>query len=130
MAINKHLYSDLDLRFTPTLSTGDVAMRYDTQSVISSIRNLLNTNKYDRLFQPDISSGINALLFEPLSAITATLIENEILRVIKNHEPRATINSLTVSANPDVNGFNVSLSVFIANQTQPTAINLILTRTR
>ena len=67
MANNKHLYSDLDLRFNATLSTGDVSMKYDTQAVIASIKNLLNTNKYDRPFQPDISSGLNALLFEPLS---------------------------------------------------------------
>jgi phage baseplate assembly protein W len=129
MATN-HIYSDLDLNFRPTPSTGDVSVRYDTQAVVSSIRNLLNTNKYDRLFQPDIGSGLNALLFEPVTSITATLIENEIVRVINNYEPRARINSLVVSATADQNQFNVSLTVFIANQTQPTAINLILTRTR
>ena len=126
----QHIYSDLDLRFMPTLSTGDVSMRYDTQSVIASIRNLLNTNKYDRLFQPNISSGISTLLFEPISSITATLLENEIRRLINNHEPRAKLNSLLVTSQVDKNAFNVTMSVFIANQTQPTAINLILTRTR
>lgn len=130
MATDNHIYADLDLRFMPTLSTGDVSMRYDAQAVIASIKNLLNTNKYDRLFQPDVSSGISALLFEPLSSITATLIENEIVRVIKNYEPRAKINSLFVTAAPDQNQFSVSMSVFIANQTTPTAINIILTRTR
>lgn len=130
MAINNHIYSDLDLRFLPNLSTGDVALRYDTQSVIASVKNLLNTNKYDRKFQPDVSSGLNALLFEPVTNISATLIENEIVRVITNYEPRVTINALNVVATPDRNQFNVSLSVFIGNDTQPTSINLILTRTR
>lgn len=130
MATNKHIYSDLDLRFTPTLSTGDVAKKYDTQAVIASVKNLLNTNKYDRPFQPGISSGLNALLFSPLTNITASLIENEIVRVIRNYEPRVRIYSVSVIADPDKNQYNVSLSVFIANQTQPTAINLILIRTR
>jgi phage baseplate assembly protein W len=130
MATIQHLYSDLDLRFMPTLSTGDVALRYDTQAVIASIRNLLNTNKYERPFQPDVESGIPALLFEPANSITASLIENEITRLINNYEPRATINSLVVTSAPDQNSFNVSLTVFIANQTQPTNINLILQRTR
>lgn len=130
MANNKHLYSDLDLRFNRTLSTGDVSMKYDTQSVIASIKNLLNTNKYDRPFQPDISSGLTALLFEPLSNISATLIENEIVRVINNYEPRAQVYSVLVAADPDKNQYDVYLTVFIANQTQPTAINLILRRTR
>jgi uncharacterized protein len=130
MANNNHIYSDLDLRFMPTLSTGDVSMRYDAQAVITSIRNLLNTNKYDRPFQPDVNSGINALLFEPANSITATLIENEITRVLTNYEPRAKINTVLVTVSPDLNSFRVNLSVFIGNQTQPTAINLILTRTR
>lgn len=130
MAINNPIYSDLDLTFLPNPATGDVAMRYNDQSVIRSIRNLLDTNLYDRLFQPDIGSTLNQLLFEPVSPITATLIETEIVRVLTNYEPRATINSLTVSADPDSNQFTVHLTVFIANQTSPTAINLLLRRTR
>ena len=130
MANNQHIYSDLDLMFIPTPSTGDVAMKYDDQAVIRSIRNLLSTDPYDRLFQPEIGSSLNRLLFEQINPITATLIQNEVVRVISNYEPRATINSLTVSADPDNNQFNVYLTVFIANQTTPTAVNLLLRRTR
>jgi len=130
MAINQHIYSDLDLTFLPSPATGDVSMKYDEQAVIRSIRNLLNTNLYDRLFQPDVGSTLNQLLFEPVSPLTATLIQNEIVRTLTNYEPRARINSLVVSANPDNNQFNVALTVFVGNQTSPTAINLILQRTR
>ena len=130
MAIQQHIYSDLDLRFMPSLSTGDVALRYDVQSVISSIRNLLNTNTYERLFQPDVGGNLNQLLFEPLTSITATMIQNEITRVITNYEPRATIDTLFVTADVDNNQFNVSLSVYIGNQTQTTTVNLSLVRTR
>jgi phage baseplate assembly protein W len=130
MATNNHLYSDLDLRFKSIPSTGDVALRYDTQSVIASVRNLLGTRKYERPFQPLVDSQLDNLLFEPVTSITATLIENEIIRVLNNYEPRVTINNVSVTASPDQNSFNVSLSVFIGNATQPTAINLILQRTR
>jgi phage baseplate assembly protein W len=130
MAINKHIYSDLDLAFLPSPATGDVSMKYDEQAVIRSVRNLLNTNLYDRLFQPDIGSTLNQLLFEPVSPLTATLIQNEITRTITNYEPRATINSLVVSANPDENQFSVALTIYVGNKTSPTAINLILQRTR
>ena len=130
MAINKHIYSDIDLNFRPNFSTGDIALKYDNQAVIRSIHNLLNTNLYDRLFQPDLGSTLNSLLFEPITPLTATLIHNEVIRTITNYEPRARINTLDVTADPDSNQFNVYLTVFIGNQTQPTAINLILTRTR
>jgi phage baseplate assembly protein W len=129
MASN-HIYSDLDLTFLPQPATGDVSMKYNEQAVIRSIRNLLSTNLYERLFQPDVGSTLNALLFEPVSPLTATLIENEIVRMIGNYEPRATVSQVYVCAAPDSNTFNVSIYVFIGNQTTPTAINLLLTRTR
>jgi len=130
MAINNHIYSDIDLTFLRLPSTGDVAMKYDEQAVIRSIRNLLNTNIYDRLFQPDIGSTLNQLLFEPISSLTATLIQNEIIRTITNYEPRATISDISVTAQEDQNSFFARVTFFIGNNTTPTAVNLLLQRDR
>lgn len=105
-------------------------MRYDEQSVIRSIRSLLSTNVGERLFQPNVGSTINSLLFEPISPLTASQIEDEAVRVISNYEPRASINEVLVIAKPDSNSFQLYLSVFIGNQTSPTTINLILKRSR
>ena len=130
MAINNHIYSDLDLRFLPQPSTGDVSMRYDEQAVIRSIRNLLSTNLYERLFEPTIGSSIGQLLFEPISPLTASSLKNEIRTTIENHEPRATIHDIQVSSQPDKNAYNVYISFFIENATLPTTITLLLERNR
>jgi len=124
------IYSDLDLRFLPNPVTGDIAMSYNEQAVIRSIQNILYTSPYEKLFDPTVGSGIPALLFEPVSPLTASSIEDEIVRLISNYEPRATIYQLNVSANADQDSFQVSLYVFIGNNTTPTAINLILQRNR
>jgi len=123
-------YSDLDLRFLPNPVTGDVSMSYNEQAVIRSIQNLLYTRPYERLFDPTIGSGLPALLFEPISPLTASSIEDEIKRLISNYEPRASIYQLNVTAQADKDSFQVSLYVFIGNNTTPTAINLTLQRTR
>lgn len=132
MAITKkqRLYSDIDLRFTPQPATKDVSMSYDEQSVIRSIRNLLLCKPYERLFQPTLASRIDNLLFEPITALTGNLIKDEIVRVISNWEPRATIASLDVTTYPDQNGYQVSLFVYIGNNTEPTAVSLLLKRSR
>lgn len=130
MANNQHTYSDLDLTFRRTPGKGDVAMSFDEQAVIRSIKNLLLTNKYDRLFQPDIVGGVTELLFEPINPITASTIQDQISRTIDNYEPRATIDFVNVTAMPDQNYFNVTISVFIGNNTQPTSFNVILKRVR
>ena len=124
------IYSDIDLTFNRQPGKGDLALRYDDQAVISSVRNLLLTNFYERPFQPSVGSNINGLLFENISPVTASIIETEIQNVISNYEPRATINTISVTAAPDSNQFSVSLSVLVGNQTQPTSFSLILQRTR
>ena len=128
--MTKRLYSDIDLKFVAQPGTKDVSMSYDSQSVIRSIRNLILTRPTERLFQPELSSQIDFLLFEPINALTGSLIEKEIERIIVNWEPRATIASLSVTARPDLNAYSVSLFVYIGNKTEPTGVSLVLKRTR
>jgi hypothetical protein len=130
MATLKKLYSDIDLTFTRQPGKGDIALSYDDQAVIRSVRNLLLTNFYERPFQPEIGSNINALLFEPITSITANAIEMEIKNVLSNFEPRADISEIQVDALTDQNAFFVRVTFFIGNNTQPTAVNLLLERNR
>jgi phage baseplate assembly protein W len=127
--INK-IYADIDLTFNRVPVTGDVALRYDDQAVIASVRNLLLTNFYERPFQPNLGSNINAILFEPATGLTAGILDTEIRNVISNYEPRVQINELIVNPNADGNTFLIDLSFYIGNNTTPTAVNLILQRSR
>jgi len=130
MATLNKIYSDLDLTFNKVPVTGDVAMKYDDQAVIKSVRNLLLTNTYDRLFQPQIGSNVTKLLFENIDPLTASLLQNEITNTIKNFEPRVSIQSIVVQPNIEQNAYNVSLTFFIGNNSSPTAVNLLLQRSR
>jgi phage baseplate assembly protein W len=130
MAQIQKIYADLDLTFKRTPVTGDVAMRYDAQSVIASVRNLLLTNFYERPFQPNIGSNIDSLLFELADDLTSNVLEIEIRNVISNFEPRVSIDVLTVNLNADKNSFTVYLQFYVGNNTTPSAVNLILQRSR
>lgn len=130
MAQLSKIYSDLDLRFNPQPGTKDVSLSYDDQAVIRSIKNLLLTNEYERLWSPTIGSRVTHLLFEPLTPLVASSLEEEIKRVIINWEPRAQIQSIEVKPNVDQNYYVVSLYLYISNQTTPSGIQLILKRTR
>ena len=72
MANLTRIYSDIDFTFTKKPVTNDVALSFDTQAVIRSIRNLLLTRHYERPFNPDLGSNIDAMLFEMVSPLTAT----------------------------------------------------------
>jgi phage baseplate assembly protein W len=130
MANLQKVYSDLDLTFSRRPGTNDVSMRYDDQAVIASVRNLLLTNFYERPFQPNVGSNLDKLLFEPVNDLTANILETEIRNVINNYEPRAKIDSLQITSNPNQSSFSVYLRFYIGNNTTPTAVNLILQRSR
>jgi len=130
MATLSKIYSDIDFTFTKKPVTADVALSFDGQAVIRSIRNLLSTNHYERPFNPDLGANLNALLFEPISTLTSSALETEITNTIKNYEPRASIQSVSVNSQPDYNAYNVTLSFFIENATLPTTVTLLLERNR
>jgi phage baseplate assembly protein W len=130
MANLSKIYSDLDLTFKKTPGSKDVALSYDNQAVIRSVRNLLSTAFYERLFQPDIGSNVNTILFEPIEEINASILENEILVTLRNYEPRVTVNTIDVSVLPDDNSYSATISFFIGNNTAPTTVNLLLQRLR
>ena len=124
------IYSDIDFTFTKKPVTADVALSFDSKAVIRSIRNLLSTRKYERPFDPDLGSNIDALLFENFSPLVASLIEREVIDTINNYEPRALVDSVRVSANPDSNQYDVTITFYIENATLPTTVTLLLERNR
>ena len=130
MANLQKIYSDLDLTFRKLPVTNDVALSYDEQAIVRSIRNLLLTGFYERPFQPKLGSNLNKLLFEPADQLTSNLIESEVKNVISNFEPRVTINTITATASPDENSFNLSMTFFVGNNTQATSVTLLLQRSR
>jgi phage baseplate assembly protein W len=130
MAQLTHIYSDLDLRFISQPGTKDVSFSYDEQAVIRSVKNLLLTKPFERLWQPNLGSQIDNLLFEPITPLTANLIKDEVNRTITNWEPRVQIASIDVVAYPSQNGYNISLFFYVGNNTTPTGIQLILQRAR
>jgi phage baseplate assembly protein W len=130
MATLSKIYADIDFTFTKKPVVGDIALSYDAQAVIRSIRNLLLTRHYERPFNPDLGSNLDIILFENFSSISSSLLENEIKLIIKNYEPRATVDQVVVSPGPDINTYSVYLSFYIENATQPTTITLLLERNR
>jgi phage baseplate assembly protein W len=130
MATLNRIYSDIDFTFMPKPGTGDVALSYDQQAVIRSVRNLLLTNHFERPFNPDLGSNLNALLFENISPVMTAALQNEIMSTISNYEPRASVKSVEVSVLPDQNSYNATITFYIANATVPTIVTVLLQRDR
>lgn len=129
ISLNK-IYSDIDFTFAKRPVVGDVALSYDTQAVIRSIRNILLTKKYEKLFNPSFGTNLDAVLFEPISVITTNTLQQEIINAIRNYEPRVSLQSVVVSPDADRNLYTVTLTFYLENATQPTTVTVFLERNR
>jgi len=123
-------YRDLDLNFNIHPIRKDVTKHTGDMAVINSIKNLISTNHYERPFRPYLGGNIRKLLFENVDSVTSSRMEKEIRQIIENFEPRARITTVTVTAQPDNNAFNVKIEFSIVNRPEPVTITFLLERIR
>jgi phage baseplate assembly protein W len=123
-------YKDLDLAFTKHPIKKDVNKHVDDMAVINSVKNLISTSHYERLFQPEIGSSVRSLLFEPMDTITSSSLERAIVETLSNYEPRVTVDEVAVSPDYDNNTYSVGMTFIIINRTEPITIQFFLQRDR
>ena len=66
------IYKDLNLDFLRNPTTSDITKLEDVEDAVKrSVKNLIQTNHYERPFHPEIGSDVRALLFENMTPLTA-----------------------------------------------------------
>lgn len=123
-------YSDFTNNFSLNPQTGYLAMVTNEQAVINSIRNLILTNKFERLYQPNVGSKIQALLFDLNDPTTHDLLTKTITETINNFEPRARQVGVSVDQVLDSEQVSITIAFTMLNIVQPIAFSLILKRVR
>ena len=109
------LYKDIALSFERNSNTKDVILKKDIAAVKQSVKNLILTNHFERPFHPEIGSNVTAILFEPMSPITANVLTRTISECINNFEPRARLVSVIANPNLDRNAYEVTISFYVVN---------------
>lgn len=130
MSLAARTYTDIDLDFEMHPVTRDIAKKKDVQAVVASMKNLIQTNHYERLFQPNIGSNLNRLLFEQMDDLVAVQLKDEIELTIKNFEPRVNIEGIDVVPDYDAQTYEVTIVFFLVNSAEPITVTLFLERVR
>lgn len=123
-------FSDFLVDFDPHPNTQDLVRNTNEMAVKRSIKNLIFTNKFERLMQPNRGSNIINLLFEPISSITSGILRNTITEVIEQNEPRVKLISVEVEPIEQNQSYRVYISFFIINRTEPSSLVVNLYRIR
>lgn len=126
----KPFYSDFYTNFTAHPQNKRLAKYTNEESVKRSIRNLILTEKYDRMFQPEIGCRIKSLLFENMSDIISMEIKKSIQETVDTYEPRARIIDIIVQANEARHAYDIYIYFEVINSVNPILLNLTLYRAR
>jgi phage baseplate assembly protein W len=125
-------FKDLNITFKSHPVTGDLTIKKDEADIKQSVANLLLTIKGERLFNSNIGSNLNKILFEPLGAATVTTVQKEIVSLIETYERRVDINEITTTIDYDNDGYNVELILDIVGRDDdpPVEVQFFLERSR
>lgn len=123
-------YKDLDLNFGRNVVTNDVNKLTDVEAVKRSVRNLINTSHFERPFHPEIGSNVRAMLFEPMTPLTALNLQRKVQEVLVNFEPR--IRLVQIAARPDIdrNSYDLSIYFYVIGTSELITVQTFLERLR
>jgi len=126
----KSLYSDFHKDLTINPISNDLAVKRDEEAVKESLKNLLLTDRGERLFQPSLGSDIRATLFENNTPMVVKLLEEKVRAVINNFEPRVNIIEIIIKSEYDENKIQITIYFNIRNVGAPLSVTVFLERTR
>ena len=119
-ARSTHIYKDLNLYFTKHPFTADVSKVTDVQAIKRSVRNLVLTNKGERLFHPEIGGNVRQSLFQNFTPISVIELQSAITDVIRTYEPRVILEEVVVNEatalDLDANRLRIIVQFSLANE--------------
>ena len=127
---SSRIFKDLNLDFQKNTATSDIQKLTDVEAVKRSVRNLINTNHYERPFHPEIGSNLRAMLFENITPQITHVISKQIELLIKNYEPRCRLVQVNTQPMFDRNGYACQISFYVVNYPEPVTVETFLERLR
>ena len=123
-------FSDFVDSFAKTPFGNQLGKLTNEKAVNQSLKNLILTNLGERLFQPNIGSNVNAILFENNTADALNNLEFYIQNTIDNNEPRINLLKVLVNSNYGENGITVTIVYNLINNPESISFSFLLKRVR
>lgn len=123
------LYRDIDLSFTAK-PNGEIYVKRDAAAVTQSLKNLIQTNHFEKPFQPFFGGNVRAMLFELVDDDSEEELAETIMRAISSYEPRASVRNLDVSVDPEGNSIRVKIEYQVVNTEELVTFTTTISRLR
>jgi len=127
---NSRRFRDIDLDFNRNTVTNDVNVVEDIIAIKRSVRNLVQTNFYERPFHPELGCGVRGLLFENFTPLTMIYMKRKIEETLISYEPRISLTAVNVDDDQDRNRLVVDIHFRIIGVEGPQVVSTFLQRIR
>ena len=112
-------FRDISLSFSRHPVTSDVAILIDEDAIKRSVMNLVRTKIGERFYNPLLGSRIEDQLFEIAGSDAAMELEDDIVLLLDNFEPRVANTVVRVSYPVDSNSLIIEIGYDIVGITAP-----------
>lgn len=123
-------YSDFSKSFLPNPNTGQIGRKTNIDSVKQALRNLILTNKYERLRNPEFGTRLARYTFENFDDFVEDEIADEIENAVNRFEPRVRLLEVNVSVNQEEKAIYVYIEFATIFSKETSDLELVLYRVR
>jgi len=127
---SQEFFSDFTKNLEQIPGRKELARVINENAVKESIKNLIQTDRGERLFQPNLGCDIRGSLFESMTPETIIILEENIKRTIRTYEPRCNLRDVEVTGNLDNNNLSVRIVFSVLNSTNLNSLSIDLSRVR
>jgi phage baseplate assembly protein W len=127
---SEEFFSDFTRNLEQVPGRGDTSRFINENAVKQSIKNLIMTDRGERLMQPNIGCDIRGSLFENIDPSTMLILEQNIKSTLRTYEPRCIVKGVEIIGNIDRNDLKVKIVFSVINTTTLSSVTLDLNRVR
>jgi phage baseplate assembly protein W len=126
----KIVSSDFTVDFSVHPDTGDLLRLLNDNAIKRSLRNIIQTNLFERKYNPHFGSNIRKLLFENATPQTSQALKSEIEHSINSFEPRARISDVKIFDDSNHNRYRIDIYYTTVQLMETQNLTVFLYRTR
>lgn len=127
---SQEFFSDFTRNLEQVPGRADISRVINENAVKESIKNLVMTDRGERLMQPNIGCDIRGSLFENIDPNTMLILEQNIKSTLRTYEPRCIVKEVQVFGNIDTNDLKVKVVFSVINTTTLSSVTIDLNRVR
>jgi len=127
---SQEFFSDFTRNLEQIPGRSDLSRVVNENAVRESIRNLVETDRGERLFQPNIGCDVRGSLFENIDASTMLILKENIKSTIRTYEPRCNLRDVEIVGNVDSNELKVRIIFSVINSDIDSSLTIDLNRVR